>query len=71
MASVTRVDFVTLLFRTFASYPKNGTVDFFELDVLLDVHTSQLFKTTDNSDNDLKQNSSFSKLLAEIIYKPI
>ena len=62
MVSVTRVGFVTLVFKIFASCPKNGTVDLSEL-FLLYLHTSQLFKTADNSDNVLKQNLSFFKSL--------
>ena len=37
------------VFNIFALHPKNGTVELFAL-FLLDAHTSQLFKTTDNSD---------------------
>ena len=49
-------------FKIFASHQKNGTVELFKL-FLLDVFTSQLFKTADNSDNVLEHNVFFFKSL--------
>ena len=55
MHGVASKDRICHVFKIFASHQKNGTVEIFEL-FLLDVCTSQLFKTADNSDNVLKDN---------------